>query len=89
MDTTLIESLTGTFRDECLNAKWFLSIEDARKKIENWRRDYSKDRPRNLLWDLTLRQFVDKYINHLRGRKTPFLTIHFPGEALLHHKKST
>lgn len=36
------ESFNGSFRDEYLNVNWFLSIEDARQKIETWRRDYIK-----------------------------------------------
>jgi putative transposase len=30
----LIESFNGRVRDECLNESWFLSIDDARQKIE-------------------------------------------------------
>ncbi len=30
-----IESFNGSFRDECLNTHWFLSLDDARRKIEN------------------------------------------------------
>jgi putative transposase len=33
-DNALVESFNGSFRDECLNVNWFLSLEDARKKIE-------------------------------------------------------
>lgn len=28
-DNTYIESFNGSFRDECLNTNWFLSLEDA------------------------------------------------------------
>jgi putative transposase len=38
-DNPYIESFNGSFRDECLNAHWFLSLEDAREKIENWRQE--------------------------------------------------
>ena len=38
-DKALIESFNGSFRDECLNTHWFLSLDDARHKIEQWRRD--------------------------------------------------
>jgi transposase InsO family protein len=34
-----IESFNGKLRDECLNASQFLSIADARSKIEAWRVD--------------------------------------------------
>ena len=37
------ESFNGSFRDECLNVNWFLSMEDAQEKIEKWRLDYNND----------------------------------------------
>ena len=30
---------------ECLNAHWFLSLADAREKLEDWRKYYNEDRP--------------------------------------------
>jgi hypothetical protein len=30
-----VESFNGKFRYECLNVNWFLSLEDAAKKIED------------------------------------------------------
>jgi putative transposase len=73
MDNATVESFNGSFRDECLNVNWFLSMEDAREKIENWRRDYNEFRPHSSLADLTPRQFVDKYMDSLRSQKTPLL----------------
>jgi hypothetical protein len=32
------ESFNGRLREECLNANWFLSLRDAKEKIEAWRR---------------------------------------------------
>jgi len=40
-DNAFIESFNGKFRAECLNAHWFMSLEDAREKMESWRRDYN------------------------------------------------
>ena len=37
-DNAFAESFNGKFRDECLNAYWFLSLDDARLKCEAWRR---------------------------------------------------
>jgi putative transposase len=37
----LIGSSNGRVREECLNESWFLSIEDAREKIEAWRQHYN------------------------------------------------
>ena len=39
-DNAFIESFNGKFRVECLNANWFLSLDEARAKCEAWRRDY-------------------------------------------------
>jgi len=39
------ESFNGRLRDECLNANWFTSLSDARRKIETWRKDYNHERP--------------------------------------------
>jgi putative transposase len=44
-----IESFNGRLRDECLNANWFTSLSDARRKIETWRRDYNEQRPHSSL----------------------------------------
>ncbi len=40
-----VESFNGRFRDEYLNAHWFLSLADAAEKLEVWRRDYNEQRP--------------------------------------------
>ncbi|MCK1552312.1 transposase [Bradyrhizobium sp. 177] len=39
----------GKFRTECLNAHWFLSLDDARQKMEDWRRDYNEVRPHSAI----------------------------------------
>jgi len=33
-DNAFIESFNGKFRAECLNAHWFMSLDDARRKCE-------------------------------------------------------
>ncbi len=48
-DNAFIESLNGKFRAECLNAHWFMSLEDARAKCEVWRRDYNEVRPHSAI----------------------------------------
>ncbi|WP_415926900.1 IS3 family transposase [Methylobacterium sp. 4-46] len=45
-DNAYIENFNGRLRAECLNASWFLSLTDARERIEEWRPHYNKDRPR-------------------------------------------
>lgn len=53
-----IESFNGRLRDECLNANWFMSLSDARRKIELWRRDYNEERPHSSLGYLTPSEFA-------------------------------
>ena len=55
----LVESFNGKFRDECLNLHWFLSLEDARQRIEDWRLDYNHVRPHSSLGDLAPSVFAE------------------------------
>ena len=73
-DNPFIESFNGRLRQECLNQSWFVSVEDARKKIEDWRIDYNKNRPHSSLGNLTPNTFlagwrqsqqVEKLTHHL------------------------
>lgn len=54
-----IESFNRTFRDECLNLHWFVSLADARRTIEAWRVDYNRVRPHSSLGYLTPEEFID------------------------------
>ena len=51
-DNPFIESFNGSLRDECLNTNWFMSLEDAKEKIETWRQDYNHFRPHSSLADV-------------------------------------
>ena len=44
-DNAYIEAFNGRFRAECLNTHWFLTLADAREKLEEWRRYYNEHRP--------------------------------------------
>ena len=55
-----IESFNGRLRDECLNVMQFLSLEDARAKIEAWRIDYNGHRPHSSLGHLTPIEYARK-----------------------------
>ena len=59
-DNPYIESFHGSFRDECLNLHWFLSLEDAKEKIEAWRQDYNSFRPHSSLGGLTPEEAIEK-----------------------------
>lgn len=49
VENAYIESFNGSFRDECLNEHWFLSMRHAREVIEAWRQEYNGERPHSSL----------------------------------------
>lgn len=56
-DNANVESFNGRLRQECLNATWFMSLDDARDKIEAWRQYYNESRPHSSL-DWTTPEFA-------------------------------
>lgn len=58
IDNAKIESFNGRLREECLNAHWFLSLDDAQRKIEAWRAFYNEARPHTALNWLTPNEFA-------------------------------
>ena len=61
VENAFIESFNGKFRDECLNENWFVSLRDAKEKIETWRRDYNLNRPHSSLGNLSPEEFMRKH----------------------------
>jgi putative transposase len=59
-DNAFIEAFNARLRSECLNASWFLSMTDARSRIEAWREDYNHHRPQTSLGNLTPAEFADQ-----------------------------
>jgi len=57
-DNAFIEAFNGRLRQECLNQHWFLSLADARSKIEAWRRGYNESRPHGALGWATPAEFA-------------------------------
>jgi putative transposase len=53
-----IESFNGRFRDECLNEHWFVTLEQAKAQIAEWRRDYNEVRPHSSLQNRTPAEFA-------------------------------
>nr|WP_276167402.1 IS3 family transposase [Zobellia alginiliquefaciens] len=62
-DNPFIESFNGSFRDECLNANWFFSLEDAQEKFDIWREDYNGFRPHSSLGDMSPNEYIEKNEN--------------------------
>ena len=57
-DNAYIESFNRSFRDECLNLHWFLSLQEAQEKIEAWRQEYNESRPHKALNHLSPSQYA-------------------------------
>ncbi|WP_420427707.1 integrase core domain-containing protein [Algiphilus sp.] len=56
-----MESFNGLLRQECLNEHWFLSLADARCKIEQWRCFYNEGRRHSALGWKTPAEFAREY----------------------------
>ncbi len=69
-DNPFVESFNGSFRDECLNAHWFLSLEDAVEKIETWRIEYNHYRPHSSLNDLSPAAFIAKMMKESEMKRS-------------------
>lgn len=60
-DNAFIESFNSRCRQECLNTFWFLSLEDAKSKIEAWRVEYNSDRPHSAIGNIPPVEFLATY----------------------------
>ena len=57
IENAYAESFMGRFRDEYLNENVFISLDDARKKVLDWREDYNFRRPHSSLNNMTPMEF--------------------------------
>ena len=58
MQNGRVESFNGRLRDECLNANWFPTMNEAKRKIEAWREEYNRERPHSSLGYRTPEEFA-------------------------------
>ena len=65
-DNPYVESFNGKFRDECLSMNWFMDLEDAKEKIEEYRIDYKTVRPHSHIFDLPTEKFL--YLHHINPK---------------------
>ena len=61
IQNAFIESFNSRFRDECLNEELFHDLEDAKKKIEKWRRYYNEERPHSSIGMKTPNAFEEDF----------------------------
>jgi putative transposase len=57
-DNAFIESFNRSVRAECLNENWFMSLDDAKEKIDAWRLDCNEHRPNSALGNLAPEDFA-------------------------------
>lgn len=58
VDNCFVETFNGSFRDECLNVRWFDRLAQAREVIEAWRVEYNESRPHMVLGDVSPQEFA-------------------------------
>ena len=51
-DNAFIEAFNSKLRGECLNAHWFMNLDDAVQKLETWRRHYNYERPHSAIGNI-------------------------------------
>jgi len=65
-----VESFNCKLRDEFLNIEVFFSMEDARQKLERWRKDYNEQRPHSALGGMPPAVFVQRVVESSRNTST-------------------
>jgi putative transposase len=63
-DNAFIEAFNGRLREECLNQNWFLSLEDAEEKIQEWRHHYNQERPHGALGNVSPVDFMAAVVSN-------------------------
>jgi len=58
VENAFIESFNDKLRNECLNLHWFQSLEEARRIINDWLKEYNKVRPHSSLGNLAPDAYV-------------------------------
>jgi putative transposase len=68
IQNAFIESFNGRLRHECLNQHYFVTLQEAKRIIEDWRVEYNTFRPHGSLNGLTPEEFIKAWKNQ---QKTP------------------
>lgn len=59
-DNAFVESFNASARLECLGQHWFMDLDDAVQKVEDWRREYNEVRPHSVIGDRTPMSLIQK-----------------------------
>ena len=60
-DNAYIESFNGKLRTECLDQNWFVSLQEAKEKLNSHRKEHNTERPHTALNFLTPEQYLTKW----------------------------
>lgn len=63
-DNAFSESFNGRFREECLDTRWFQSLDEAKAILEAWRKEYNTERPHSALGMKTPAEFAGAWQLH-------------------------
>jgi putative transposase len=74
-DNAYIESFNGRFRQECLDQHWFETLAEARRMIEQWRKEYNESRPHSALGNKTPEAFKENWQRTRGSNEAEFLTL--------------
>lgn len=58
-----VESFNGRLRDECLNEHWLPTLLHARTEIEQWRREYNEEGPKDAIGGMILAAYAKHLAN--------------------------
>lgn len=59
-DNAYVESFNASVRLECLGQHWFMDLDDAASKVEDWRREYNEVRPHSAIGDRTPMSLIQR-----------------------------
>lgn len=68
-------SFNASDQPECLGQHWFLDLDDAQKKIEDWRLECSRVRPHSAIGDRTPMSLIRQAPEKSGGVKRPEIPI--------------
>lgn len=76
VQNAFIESLNGKLRDECLNARWLLTLREAWLVIEAWRREHNEERKHSTIREMPPMEFTHDHQDRARiAQESPSLAV--------------
>ena len=73
MQNGYIESFNGKFLDECLHEHWFITLQQSRSIIAEWRKEYSEVRPHSSCGRIPPAQFAAAHRQMIASRASSAL----------------